>query len=258
MKSVKLALMFLLAATAAWAQDPRDSIIIESKAVASGLAGTPPGTPAFEVLVYTTNKDSLSYMVLNCSTRTISGGGYALLNRTATGQLTFGSIVRPLTPFGSFFTALGATVDDVSPDAFKLPGGGDGVDPATNWPPHSARTPVWALKFRASSATAGEMLISEAFLFGSQLGSYFTSIRALDVEVNFRPGVLSVGIKGDLNLGGDGVTGADIVWEIRCVLGGETPPAGRAACDLNCDGTLSAADIITMITYNFVTLTWPC
>ncbi|MCI0329438.1 MAG: hypothetical protein L0196_00585, partial [candidate division Zixibacteria bacterium] len=181
---------FLLALPVlAWGQDARDSVIIQSKAVAAGLSG-----PAvFEVLVYTTNKDSLSYMVLNCTTRTISGSGYALLNRTATNLLTYGSVIRNLTAFGTFFTALNPTgIDDASPDAFLAAGGGDGVDPSTNWPPNASRTPVWAIKFRASSAGPGEMLITEAYVAGQVLGSYFTNTRSLDVDAYFGNGVLRV------------------------------------------------------------------
>ncbi|MCI0329327.1 MAG: hypothetical protein L0196_00005, partial [candidate division Zixibacteria bacterium] len=173
----------------AWGQDPRDSIIIESKTVAAGLTGT----PAFEVLVYTTNKDSLAYMVLNCTTRTVSGSGYALLNRTGTNLLTFGSVVRTLTPFGASFTAFsGVSYNDVSPDAFLVAGGSDGVDPGTNWPPNAYRTPVWAIKFRASSAAPGQMLINPNATVASQVSSYFTNTRAIDVPVNKVSGILTV------------------------------------------------------------------
>jgi len=256
MKSAALALILLLAGKTAWAQtpDPRDSIIIESKSVARNLTGS----PAFGVRVFITNKDSLSYMVLVLAETTISGTAYALLNRSATGQLTFGSVVNNLTNTLRYFTAASfLAYNNASPDRFKLAAGFDGANRETIEPPNAVRKPVWELKFRHSSDSAGQILFYPSIVSGS--GSVFVDTRPVDLNVNFLPGVLTVEQqKGDLDLAGNDVTGADIVWEIRCIFGGETPPAGRSACDLNCDGEITATDIVVMLTYNFVTLIWPC
>ncbi len=256
MKSAALALILLLAGKTAWAQtpDPRDSIIIESKSVARNLTGS----LAFGVRILITNKDSLSYMTTAIAMRTIAGTAYALLNRSATGPLTFGSVVNNLTNTLRYFTAANfVAYNDVSPDSFRLAAGFDGTDPATIEPPNVVRKPVWELKFGHSSDSLGQVLFYPSILAGRVSG--FVDTRPVDLNVNFLPGVLTVEPqKGDLNLGGDDVTGADIVWEIRCIFGGDTPPAGRGACDLNCDGEITATDIVVMLTYNFVTLIWPC
>ena len=258
MKSITLAFVLLLVGTVAFAQpDPRDSIIIESKTVARNLTGS----PAFAVKVYITNKDSVSYMVLALAERTIAGTAYALLNRTSTGDLTFGSVVTNLTNTLRYYTGRSfGPYNNASPDSFLVMAGFDGVNLETIEPPNLVRKPVWELKFRHSSDSLGQVLLYPSVISGD--GSHFTNVRSgrpVDEPVNFLPGVLTVEYqKGDLNMSGDDVTGADIVWEIRCIFGGETPPAGRGACDLNCDGEITATDIVVMLTYNFVTLIWPC
>src|SRR3989304_4117846 len=131
---ILLAGLFLVLPALAWGQRAGDSIIVESKTVRPGLTGM----PAFSVRVSITNVDSLTYMVLACTTRTVSGGGYALLNRTATGALTYGSIVNNLTGTLKFFTAASvASYNDGSPDAFLVAGGFDGAGPPSVQSPHA-------------------------------------------------------------------------------------------------------------------------
>jgi len=64
-------------------------------------------------------------------------------------------------------------------------------------------------------------------------------------------------LKGDLNLDRT-VTGADIVWLLRCVFSAVTPPAGTAACDLDCSGSSSAADVVILVNYAFSGDPFPC
>ena len=233
--------------------DPHDSIILESRAVAANLTGS----PAFRVKVYITNKDSISYMVLAVAERTIAGTAYALLNRTGSNTLTYASVVTNLTNTLRYYTGVSfGAYNNASPDSFLVMAGFDGANLETIEPPNAVRKPVWELKFRHSSDSAGQVLLYRSVIAGAPC--HFVNTRPVNLPVNFLPGVITVISKGDLNLGGDGVTGADIVWEIRCIFGGETPPAGRSACDLNCDGEITASDIVVMLTYNFVTLIWPC
>lgn len=176
--------------------DPRDSMIIETKAVDTSLTGTP-SVPAFVVQLLVTNKDSLGYMVLVMveSTAT-SSNAYALLNRTAGGLLTFTSMVNAVNGTMSFFTGVNnSQYHDNSPDTILIAGGADGVDDATAEPPHAVRTPVWELKFRHSSTgidSIGVVWLDSAKFSGQHC--YFTTKvpPPVDVLVNFLPGRLHV------------------------------------------------------------------
>ncbi|MCI0330786.1 MAG: PQQ-dependent sugar dehydrogenase [candidate division Zixibacteria bacterium] len=64
-------------------------------------------------------------------------------------------------------------------------------------------------------------------------------------------------LKGDLNLDGK-MSGADIVTLVACVFSSIPPPAGAAACDLDCSGAPSAADVVLLVNFTFSGSPFPC
>jgi len=190
---VSALVMFVTAGTLmAQPPDPRDSMIIESKAVDTALTGTP-AAPAFFVKLYITNKDSLTYMVVALRESTTTGTAYALLSRTVSGILTFGSIVNPLTNTLRYFAASTVTgYTDNSPDRFLVTGGFDGTDPATIEEPNAARKAVWEFRFRHSSGYDSIGVVRFDSTRVNAQPCSFVNTQPVDVSVNFVPGRLHV------------------------------------------------------------------
>ncbi|HLG93562.1 MAG TPA: hypothetical protein VI546_01875, partial [candidate division Zixibacteria bacterium] len=82
-----------------------------------------------------------------------------------------------------------------------------------------------------------------------------------DLKVNFVKSVITVVIppKGDLNLD-LALTPADVALILNCNFCGACPPppAGIAACDLNCDGMRTPADAVLELYAVFLEWPLPC
>jgi len=64
-------------------------------------------------------------------------------------------------------------------------------------------------------------------------------------------------LKGDLNL--DGILDVnDVVFALNCAFLGEPPPAAPSACDINCDGKITPADVVILLLMVFAAMPAPC
>ncbi|MCI0330787.1 MAG: hypothetical protein L0196_07535 [candidate division Zixibacteria bacterium] len=255
MKSVMFALIFLLAASVVWAQpDPRDSIILESKTVQLGT-----GQPYTTVKVYITNKDSLAWMTLALKELSTSGGTYGLLSRTASGLLTFSSVITTLTPtLNDFGVGNFGGYNGASPDTFLVAAGYSPGDLSTVEPPNATRKAVWEIKFDTVRGGAGTLELDSAVVLNHR-GGYFSSWLAgiaEDVPVNFVKSVITAYPKGDFNFDLR-MSAADIVTLLNCVFQSQPPPGG-VSCDVNCDGQASGADVVTEVNAVFLQEPFPC
>ncbi len=216
MKTLVFIFLFVLTAIAAFAQpDPRDSIILESKTVAPGAhPGSATDTAAYVYLkVYITNKDSLGAWALALIERSTSGGAYMTLARPRTlyGVL---SVLTSTLPVPAVVTG---RYNSISPDSFVFAGISDALDPETMEPPNLARKLFREIKFDSVFNNAGTIEFDTATVSNSQTGFVNTPGGGpINVLVNFVKSVVTVGVKGDFNM---------------------------AACDLNCDGLPSPADV---------------
>lgn len=121
--------------------DPRDSVILESKAVAPS---TNPPDAAVLMGVWITNKDSLSEFQLPLDETSLSGGAYLFLAYPR----TFSGVVNPQTITLQWSTSLTSNqYDGISPDRFKFIGDYNPGDLTTAEPPNSTRKLFWQLKF---------------------------------------------------------------------------------------------------------------
>ncbi|MCI0330788.1 MAG: hypothetical protein L0196_07540 [candidate division Zixibacteria bacterium] len=232
--------------------DPRDSVILESKTVQPGT-----GHPYTTVKVYITNKDSLSFLGLSLLEKSTSGGAYGILPRNVAGNLTFGSVITPLTYF-IYGSAAQFRYNNSSPDTFFVFAGGDGVDPATNEPPNATRKAVWEIKFDTVLTNVGTFELDTvhhpAFPVGPAL---LTTTHAVDVAAHFLKSVVTVTYpKGDFNQDLR-MSAADIVTLLNCVFQSQPPPGG-ASCDVNCDGQASGADVVLEVQAVFNQEPFPC
>jgi len=263
MKKSALSLLLVLFAFVLSAQaqpDPRDSIILESKTVYPGAhPGNSSDTAAYVYLrVWITNKDSLTFVTLCLIERSTSGGAYMTLARPR----SFDGMVNLLTTtlgvqkasLPSPVSIPGRRYNSVSPDSFLLAGGFDPLNPATIEPPNAARKALWEIKFDSVLSNLGTIELDTGRVSNN---TAFTNTVPQDLPVNFIKSVITVELKGDLNLDGE-VRVADVVLELYCVFLGIAPPAGPSACDVNCDGEITPADVAVFLNYKFITLMWPC
>ncbi|HXF49618.1 MAG TPA: hypothetical protein VNL73_09390 [Verrucomicrobiae bacterium] len=250
---VLLIFSMLTAATAlAQVPDPWDSIILESKTLAPGLTGN----PAFTIKLSITNKDSITFLTFVCRESSLVGSAYVLLNRSPGGALTFGSVVTPLTNTLRYFANISvSSYNDHSPDRFLIAAGFDGSTPETIEPPNAARKPIWELKFRHSSDSAGQVILENSTIAG--LVSLFTNTAPVDAPVNFLPAILTLAYRGDLDMS-TVLTPADAVLILYAVMQNLPPPAGFGACDLNCDGERTLADVMLLMNAVFGGEGFPC
>ncbi|MCI0330459.1 MAG: hypothetical protein L0196_05840 [candidate division Zixibacteria bacterium] len=254
--------LFLLGVSPAFSQppDPRDSVILESKTVAPGAhPGALNDTASYlHVKVFITNKDSLTYLTLPLEVTSTSGGAYAIVACPC--PRSFLGVVNPLTNTLRYFQAVSfSNYDNNSPDIFSVAAGFDGVDLSTIEPPNATRKAVWELKFDTVRSETGTFKFDSTRLGGLRVR--FTNNVSLDVNVNFLKSTVTVAPapKGDLNLD-FALTATDIVLLINCTFCDTCPPPlpGAAACDLNCDGRRSAADIVLEIYAVFLFSPFPC
>lgn len=126
----------------AWVQiDPRDSVILESKAVAPST--NPPGAQVL-MNVWITNKDTLSEFQLPLEETSLSGGAYGIIAYPR----TFGGLVNPQTTTLQWSTTVTTNqFDGISPDRFRIVGDYNSGDLTTAEPPNAARKLFWQLKF---------------------------------------------------------------------------------------------------------------
>ena len=259
MKALLIALGFFLETSLAFSQapDPRDSIILESKMVTPG-AHLGPSTDTASYLyirVFITNKDSLTYINLPLLTTSTSGGAYAIVARPR----NFGGVVNPLTNTLRYFPVTSfVRYNSNSPDTFSVGAGFDPVNPATIEPPNPARKAVWEFKFDSVCTVPGTFEL-DSVSFG--VGIWFTNTVLQDVRVNFVKSVITVPVapKGDLNWD-LALTAADVVLLLDCIFCSncDPPPVGTAACDLNCDGMRTPADVVLHLLATFSQEPFPC
>ncbi|MCI0596301.1 MAG: hypothetical protein L0Z48_07135 [candidate division Zixibacteria bacterium] len=248
--------LILLGASTAFAQpDPRDSIILESKTLPPNLNGD----PAFTIRVSITNKDSLTYMTLALRESTIVGTAYVLFVRGpgATGR-TFGTVVTPLTNTLRYFAAssFGSFNNDKSPDKFLIAAGFDPARPETIEPSNSVRKGIWELKFKHTSDSTGQVIFDTTTIVG--LRNTFTTTEPRDHPANFVPSIITLEyLKGDLDKN-TRLAPADVVLILNAVMLNIPPPRGFEACDLNCDGERTIADVMLLINAVFLAEGFPC
>jgi hypothetical protein len=247
-----LVLLLLAASAVAQMPDPRDSIILESKTVYPGAhPGSSSDTAAYVYLkVYITNKDTLIAVTTSLQEKTLSGGAYATLGRPR----NFNGVVNRLTnTLRAQSVAQLSRYNSSSPDSFLLAGLFEPILEDFE-PPNAVRKAFWEIKFDTVWNNPGTFELDTATVFQS---TGFTNTVPLDKPVNFVKSIITVELKGDLNL--DGMESpADVVLELYCVYLGEAPPAGYARCDMNCDGEITPADVAVFLNYKFITLVWPC
>jgi hypothetical protein len=256
MKKLVLVLLVTTLAMAVLAQaqpDPRDSVILESKTVYPGAhPGSGTDTAAYVyVRMWITNKDTLTAISLALIESSASGGAYMTLGRPRNFNGVVSRLSNTLTGTSAFnFSRYHST----SPDSFRLSVVYDPLQPASIEPPNAVRKPFWELKFDTVFTNLGTIEFDTGTVIQN---TRFTNTVPQDIPVNFVKSIITVGLKGDLNLDGE-VRPADVVLELQCVYLGDTPPAGRGACDVNCDGEITPADVAVFLNYKFVTLVWPC
>jgi hypothetical protein len=86
----------------------------------------------------------------------------------------------------------------------------------------------------------------------------FIDVYGQIIEVNFVKATVTVAPKrGDLNV--DLVLSpADVVLALICIFLDSPPPAGFAACDANCDGENTVADVMLFLNLIFREEALPC
>jgi hypothetical protein len=234
--------------------DPRDSVILESKTVYPGAhPGSSSDTAAYAYLrVYITNKDSLVAIEVSLLETALSGGAYMTLGWPRNFNGVFNRLTNTLggTKYYNF-----TGYHSNSPDSFYFGGVFDPLQPASIEPPNAVRKPFWEIKFDTVRANLGAVEFDSLGNLSRQTA--FTNTVPVDVPVHFVKSTVTVERKGDLNLDGI-VSPADVVLELQCVYLGDTPAAGRGACDVNCDGEITPADVAVFLNYKFITLVWPC
>ncbi len=251
-----LAVWFLLLGTSvAFAQvpDPRDSIILESKTVAPGAHPRSSIDTAayFYIRVWITNKDSLTNLDLALVQKSISGRAWVELGlpRSAAGvynRLT-STLGRTYECFGSYC---------YNSDSFLISGSYSSF--ATIEPPNLIRKPFWEIKFDSVLNGPGIAELDTAHVTIYILGvTSFVNTAHQFLRVNFVKSVITVVAKGDMNLDARLRT-ADLSLLLNCVMLGDAPPAGLSACDLNCDGENTIADLVPLLYAVFLGVTFPC
>lgn len=242
-------LLGLAAGSRAKTPDPRDSIILESKTVAPGLSGS----PAFTMKVYITNKDTVAILTLALRESTTTGGAYAPLDSTGSGDDTDGWTRADCLTFLKKTLANNPAEDfsgynGSSPDRFLIAAtfSPTGANPVRNSePPNATRTAIWELQFMGTSKAVGKVRLDTTRLAQS---TGMTVIRnngqmVQDVPVNFVPGVITVEApkKGELNPGFERLSTFGLLQR-NCWPPLTESPAGPGFCGPFRGGRTGAAD----------------
>lgn len=169
--------------------DPRDSIILESKAVPVGQdTGPTSDTSAYVYLkVEITNKDSLTALNVALKETSISNGAYLLL----AWPRTFNGVVSMLTStLNGSRVFSGGFYHGNSPDSFLVAGVYDPLDLSTAEPPNLVRKAFYEIKFDSAIATAnGTVEFDSARVI--QPSGFVNTVPA-DIQVNFVKSIVTI------------------------------------------------------------------
>ncbi len=201
--------LLFLTATAFSQPDPRDSVILESKAVAPQIGPTA-GQPTMRVRMDITNKDSLTGWVLSLEEKTLSNGAFATLGRSAggTGGRNFNSVISLLPHPTKGVVTLGSPAPlnvngyhSDSPDSFATGGFFTAGDDESKEPPNAVRRALLEIKFDSvtTQAIGGQFILDSIRILANRTGFSRSPVGAR-VDVNFVPGVITVGLPFQLNL----------------------------------------------------------
>ncbi len=198
-----LGLLAFWSAALAQPPDPQDSVILESKGVATGLNDNT--TPAFLMKVYVTNKDTLTGLTVSLYSVTVGGSGYAVVGDDGAGGRN---------DFLEVTNALNATLDrntfinfagynETSSDSFLIYGSFSPtvLNPrARSEAPNAVRDDIWEIRFKQTTPDAGCVRF-DSVTIGQPTG--FAAIQwpgpvptIVDVKVNFVAGCVDVGNTG--------------------------------------------------------------
>ncbi len=230
--------------------DLRDSVIIESKAVYSGV-----GSPAAFVRVYITNKDTLAAFTLPLVERSVTGSAYMALGwpRTYLGE---NGAVRWLTTYLQGFRVLATKwYDGFSPDSFTIVGLFDPLDiSGTAEPPNLTRKAFLEIKFDTVQSDLGTVELDSAIILDNY--QHFTSLLGEAILTNFVKGFITTSepLLGDINR--DGIlTIYDVVMlcnRVYCGIG------NSSRADVNCDGILNSSDVVALLNRVALNQPLPC
>jgi len=157
--------------------DPRDSVILESKAV------NPSNCPvAMTVRVSITNKDTLMSVILPVVIRSLSGGAFVIIARPRT---VSGTLIR-LTSTIDFIVTIDKT-NGVSPDSFRWFGS---TFSSAYEPPNSVRKGFWEIKFDTIRASLGTVEIDSTTINTTPV--LFEAKDLTQVPVNFVKSTITV------------------------------------------------------------------
>lgn len=183
---------FLFSYGLAWAQiDPRDSVILESKAIAPS---TNPPDAAVLMGVWITNKDTLSEFQLPLDESSLSGGAYLLLAYPR----SFSGVVNPQITTLQWTTSLASNLyDGVSPDRFTIIGDYNPGDLTTAEPPNAARKLFWQIKFDTAtiSSPSGQVLF-DSIRNNPSARIEFHDLVGTKHRVNFIPSIFTITASG--------------------------------------------------------------
>lgn len=257
MKALMGAILLLASVSTAFAApDPRDSIILESKIVIPGrhLGSSGDTSSYLYVGVWITNKDTIVGMNTSLEIRSTSGGAFIILARPRSFN---GTLDRPTNSFGGpVAQSFAPLANSQSPDSARWFGAFDPLDENTKEPPNATRKLFWQIKFDTVLANLGTVEIDSIKLFTSSTVNFFGP-NSQQIEVNFVKSILTVALKGDMNLDGM-LTPTDAVAHLTCVFLGNDPPSGTETCDFNCDGLGTPSDVILLWNSIFFGDPFPC
>ncbi|HXF49617.1 MAG TPA: putative Ig domain-containing protein [Verrucomicrobiae bacterium] len=174
MKGLVAAILLLTASNVFAQPDARDSVIIESKTAATGLAGS----GALLIRVDITNKDTLANFTLPVEIRTLSGTAFVVLGYPRTFA---GTMNRLTSTLGNNLT-FSPFLNNASPDSAIWSAFWDPSDTATAELPNSTRKVFWEMRFDSTKG-AGQAAIDSAVIFDNRVG--FVSIGGTSIGVNF-------------------------------------------------------------------------
>lgn len=184
------ALLALWAAVGFAQPDPRDSIILQSKAVAPNQAHPGTGTDTAAIVyqrLWITNKDSLAGLTFAGIERSISGGAYLIIGRPR----NFNGAISMLSGTLNGNRIFNFRYNSATPDSFLFSGLFDPLDPATIEPPNATRKAIWEIKWDSVRSGGGTVEIDTGRVVQSTV---FTTaaVNPADLPVNFVKGLFWV------------------------------------------------------------------
>ncbi len=202
-----------------------------------------------------TNKDSLVAWQLGLVESTLTGNAFATLGRALFGR-NFGSVFTRLTetlPAAAPLNVQGYHSN--SPDTFASGSFFINEEDNTKEPPNFVRKPFLEIKF--DSVTGPGKFVLDTIRVGATRTAFNKSPLGARVDVNFVKAVITVVTKGDLNKNLY-LDANDIMKILDCVFLNIPPVDGLPACDLDCDGEATAADVIALLLAAYLGIPFPC